>query len=344
MIRLRELEREAQASRLIYDTFLETYKRSDEQEELQEAEARILSYAAAPRAPSAPNVPLLFILGGILSLFAGLILSVIAEKMDNACRDPEQLEALGYPCYGMVPVVRGVRAPRLARYTLANPASDAAEAVRTLRMSMNLRAFKGEQKARVLSLTSSFAAEGKTTLSLWLARMAARAGERVIIIDTDLRAPAIHRAMGVRNNSTLVDYLSGQKELSQVIYQDRETGLHMIFGASVPNTALDLVNSPRMRGLIEELRGSYDLVILDTPACLPVSDSRVMASLSDLVFYIVAWDQTARGAITAGIKQFADIGIENMAFVFTHVDMRRHAREHYGTAQRYYRSYKGQGA
>lgn len=341
MIKLRELEREADSTQLIFDTFLETYKRSDEQEELQEAEARVLSYAIAPHVASYPNKLLLLSLSAAISLFIGLAIAILLEKLDNSFRSANQLEkSLSYPCFALIPSVENKSQRELVDYIVSKPSSTLAESVRTLRTVLNLRGRKDGNKPRVVTITSSFPGEGKTTLSVWLGRLAAKSNEKVIIIDADLRRPNIHRSTGRSNDVTLVDYLTGQKELDEVIQKDDASGVHMIYGRSVPNSALDLVSSDKMAKLVSSLAQVYDLVIIDSPACLAVSDSRVLANMSDQTIYAVAWDRTPREVVMSGVKQFADMGYDDLAFVLTNVDVRRHVRYGYGDTVHYYGRYK----
>lgn len=341
MIKLRELEREAQSNQLIFDTFLETYKRADEQEELQEPEARVISYAIAPRTASYPNKLLLLSLSAAISLFIGLAIAILMEKLDNSFRSANQLEkSLSYPCFALIPSVENKSQQELTEYIVSKPSSTLAESVRTLRTVLNLRGRKDGTKPRVVTITSSFPGEGKTTLSVWLGRLAAKSNEKVIIIDADLRRPNIHRSTGRSNDVTLVDYLTGQKELDQVIQKDDASGVHMIYGRSVPNSALDLVSSDKMHKLVSSLAQVYDLVIIDSPACLAVSDSRVLANMSDQTIYAVAWDRTPREVVMSGVKQFSDMDYEDLAFVLTNVDVKRHVRYGYGDTVYYYGRYK----
>lgn len=340
-IELDELMRQAESTRLIYDTFLKTYKKSDDQEKLQSAEARVISFAIAPRSPSYPNKLLILSLGGAISLFIGLALAILIEKMDNTFRSANQIEnQTGYPCYALIPSVENLTQNELTNYVVSKPSSTVAESVRTLRLVLNLRAPKGGPKPKCVTITSSFPSEGKTTLSLWLARLAAKSGEKVIIIDADLRRPNVHRSMSRSNDATLVDYLTGHKNLDQVIQKDEATGMHMIYGRSVPNSALDLVSSEKMRKLVESLKQAYDLVIIDTPACLAVSDARVLAEMSDHLVYVVAWDRTPREVVLSGVKQFSDMAFRNISFVLSNVDIKRHVRYGYGDTAYYYGRYK----
>ena len=242
--------------------------------------------------------------------------------------------ATGLPCFGLIPNAGSFKPPLLGRYALARPASPLAESVRTLRMLLNLRA--KDKRPKVITLTSSFPGEGKTTLSLWMARLAAAAGEKVIVIDADLRRPSIHKASGQKSDATLAEYLSGDMDLNQIIRKDADSPAHIIFGRSVPHEALDLVASEKMKVLVGHLRETYDFVIIDSPACLAVSDARLLATLSDCVLYIVKWDKTPREAVANGIKHFADIGYGPLVLVLSNVDMKKHARYGYADTAYYY--------
>ena len=340
MIRLRELEREAISGQLILDTFLQTYKRSDAQEQLQEPDAKIISYAVVPDELAFPNKPLILILSGVVFLFLGLALALILEKMDRTFKSATQLESMaGFPCYSLIPHVGNLSQVQLMRYILSNPSSMVAEAVRTLRTVLNLRFSKSGERPRVVTLTSSFSGEGKSTLSVWLARLAAKSGEKVLLIDGDLRRPTVHKALGNKNQTSLVDYLTGQQALDAVIHKDEETGLHMIYGQSVPNSALDLISTEKMRELIESLKEVYSLILIDSPACLAVSDARVFATMSDQILYIVQWDETPREIVTAGVKQFLDMYYEDIAFVMTNVTVQQQAKQDNSGAGYYYYRY-----
>ncbi len=345
MIRLNELMREADSNRLIFDNFLQTYKRSDEQDQLQEAQARVISYAAVPGKPSYPDRLLFLSLGLAFSLFFGMFISFLLEKTDNKFRSARQLEKFcGFPCFALIPAVKSKTQQELTKFILEKPSSTVAEAVRTLRTVINLRARRNGSKPKVITITSSFPGEGKTTLSGWLSRLAAKSGERVILIDGDLRRPNVHRSFGRSNDFTLVDYLTGKNKLEDVIMKDDPSGLHIICAKSVPNSALDLVSSSKMETLIEALREEYDLVIIDSPACMAVSDARILATYSDEIIYTVAWDRTPREIVMSGVKQFSDMGYNNLAFTLTNVDVKRHVRYGYGDTVYYYGNYQEETA
>ncbi|MCI5059970.1 MAG: polysaccharide biosynthesis tyrosine autokinase [Alphaproteobacteria bacterium] len=341
-IELRELRRESESNQIIFDTFLKTYKKADEREKLEEPDARVISYATTPRHASYPNKPLFLSLSAIASFFLGIALAMLLEKLDNAYRTSSQIEKeTGYPCFGVIPRAKKLRRKHpVADFILSKPSSNVAEAVRTLRMTLNLRSKAPDQKTKIVTITSSLPDEGKTTLSSWLGRTSARSGEKVLIIDCDLRRPRLHEAFGKKPDGTIVEFLTGKSPLEQVVYKDKASGADVLFARAVPSNALDLISKERMKNLIIASRERYDLVILDTPASLAVSDARLLASLSDQTLFAVSWDRTPREVVNAGVKQFADFGYERLSLVLTNVDIKRHSKYGYGDAVYYYSRYK----
>ena len=340
-ITMRELMRESESSQAIFDAFLSSYKRSDEQEKLQQEDVRILSAATSPRIASYPNKPLFLSLSMAASFFLGIALSLLLEKLDNAYKTVTQIEKeTGYPCFGMIPYAPRIpkRKP-VADFVFEKKGQHIAEATRTIRMILNLQAKNKESRPKVITITSSLPNEGKTTFSSWMAKVSARAGEKVIVIDCDLRCPRIAPTFGISPKQTLVEYLTGRATLDEIITQD-DSGAHVICARSVPNNAMDLLSKDNMASLISALRKTYSLVILDTPANMAVSDARLMAAQSDKTLYAVSWNDTPREVVNSGIKNFADFGYTNLSFILTNVDVRRHALYGYGDPMSYYKQYK----
>lgn len=339
MTQLNVLMREAQSAQLVFDTFLETYQGSDVVGDNNKVQ--VLSYAVPAIKPSHPNQFLWLGVGAVLSLLAAVGVAALFEKLDNSFRSASQIEKiLGYPCYALIPQMPIDSQKELADYIISKPSSVLAESIRTLRTVLNLRAGKGGKKPKVVTITSSLPGEGKTMLAVWLGRLAAKSNEKVIVVDADFRRSNVHRSVGKNNDATLVDYLTGQKELADIIQKTDISGVHMIYGRSVPNSALDLVSSDKMAKLVESLGRAYDLVVMDSPACLAVSDARVLASMSDHTVYVVEWGCTSRDVVASGVKQFTEMDYGNISFVLSNVNMKRHAKDGYGDSAHYYDQYK----
>ena len=139
---------------------------------------------------------------------------------------------------------------------------------------------------------SSLKNEGKTTAAVLMAALAAKAGERAILIDANLRTPSVHTAIKESNDRNLVDYLTNQKELADVIHKDHNTGMDVIFGTAVPDNSFNLLSMNKLDTLIEALKQSYDLVVIDTAACKEASDARLVEQLSDFSIFAVKQGST----------------------------------------------------
>lgn len=340
MIRLQELMLEAETSRATYDKFLSTYKRVTQQEGLQGPEARIISYATVPATHVYPDKKMFIALAAILMLFFGIALTLFLEKFNTAFSSVSQLEKLTrLPCFGVIPELRARRRDKILQTIWRNTSSSKSENVRNLRAILKLRGGKDQHKEpKVVTMTSSLPGEGKSTLSTWLAILAAKSGEKVCLIDCDLRSPVLHKHIPSDRENTLVEFLTGQAEIEQVIKKDEKSGLFVIFAKSVPSRALDLISSEKMEELIESLRQEFDLVILDSPSCLLATDPKMLSRYSDYILYAVAWNKTDRDQVKMGLKQFDDIGYNDIATVLSRVDLRSFARHGYGEAG-YYASY-----
>ena len=300
-----------------------------------------LSGATASPKPISPNKPLILGLGTSLSFILAILLAIFIEKNRNTFLSGRQLEeSLDLPCQALIPRIKPEKGKSIASYVVNNPTSPLSEAVRSLRLILKLRAEASEHQSKVITFTSSFQNEGKTTLSSWMASLAAKSGERVILVDCDLRRPSIHKSFGHKNTLSLVEYLGGKSKLEEVIDTNDPSGLHIIYGRSAPGSALDLISSEKMENLIRSLRKSYDLVILDTPACMAASDARALEKLSDQLVYIVAWNKTSHEIVHNGISQFTQFGKAQISTVLTNIDPKKHVQFGYGEAINYYGHYK----
>ena len=334
MIKLRELMMEAESSRALYDTFLQSFKRSTSQEKLQDPEARVISYAPVPLHPIYPNKMLFASLSAFLMLFLGISLALFLEKLDAAFKTVSQLEKFTrFPCFGVIPDIRIRDRKKTVSMLWTKTSHHASEMVRNLRTTLSLRGRLNGKAPKVITITSSVPAEGKSTLSTWLSLVTAKSGDRVCLIDCDLRSPVIHQHISGRPKNTLVEFLTNQANLEDILVKDKKTGLYTIFAKSVPNSAHDLISSKKMKTLIQSLREEFDLIILDAPSCLSVSDPKILANMSDQTLYAVAWGRTERDQVLLGLKQFVDIDYYNIATVFSRVNFKNYARLGYGDVE-----------
>ncbi|MFM9863367.1 MAG: GumC family protein [Micropepsaceae bacterium] len=327
-IKLRELERDAQANRTLYDTFQARFKATEDKEQIQSPDARIIQGAAVPLDASFPNKPL--IMG--VTLFGagvmGMLIALMLERLDNGFRiGPEIERATRLSNLAVVPMLKGAK--HVADRIVQKPLSVFSESIRSVHAGLQLS--NVDKPPKVVVITSSMPSEGKTSLAVSLGRLASKSGARVLLIDGDLRHPSVGLQFSPRPpEAGLVEVLAGRLELASVLHRDPISPLEFVPVAHPPANPADLLASQAMRSMIHELRNHYDLIILDAAPVLPVSDTRMLARLADKVIYVVKWDQTPREAVVSGIKLLRDANADIAGTVLTQADLRRHAIYGYG--------------
>jgi succinoglycan biosynthesis transport protein ExoP len=342
MVRLNELERTAEASKTLYESYLNRFKETSAQQGIEQSDARIVSKAKIPTAPSSPNVNQNLALGLLLALGAGLGAVMLAETLDAGLATAEDVERRLDTAYlGSVPLLSSVADDASSSpidYVVAKPLSSFSEALRNLRASI-LYSRLG-QPVRVVAITSALPGEGKTTTSICLARVAALQGSRVIVVDCDLRRRTVNRMLRSEPNAGLLELLSGEATLQQVVAVDSETQAHFLPLSKATFTPKDVFGSSAMDRLLADLRARYDLVILDTAPVLAVADTRVLAPKADAVVFLARWRKTPQHAIEAAFRLFAGTGAHVGGVALTQMDMKQQARYGYGDPGYYYAEYK----
>jgi capsular exopolysaccharide synthesis family protein len=339
-IRLRALEREAEANRLLFESFLSRFKETTQQEELQQADARVISRAEIPNKASFPKKSLIVAMAMVGSAILGVLLVFLLERLDNGFRTAQQIEQrTGVPSLGMIPKVGGkANQKHVDRYVIYKPTSSVSESIRSIRTSVMLSDV--DEPPKVIAVTSTLPYEGKTMLSLNLARVAAASGQRVLLLDGDLRRPRLHKSLEIANDKSLIELLNGSLQMAEVQQVEERTGLVVIPGKVLHGNPMDVLGSNAMRNFISGLRGSFDQVIIDTPPILAVSDIKVIGQYSDKIIYCIKWNDTPRDAVAAGLKQIVDAHLPLAGTVLTHVDVKKHAQYGYGDTGDYYGRHK----
>lgn len=323
LIKLQDLEMKVDASKKLYESFLNIYQTTSPHRDMQRPDASVVSAAQPPVRPTYPNKALVLVLSTLVGGFMGVFLALVLDRFKSGFRYVPEIEGFtGFPLYGVIPEGKAVNADRPVRFITDRPASTLAESVRALRMNIALRAYEDED-IRTIAITSTRPGEGKSTLSAWLAIAAAKAGERVLLIDCDLRRPRLHKYFGLTQGKTLVDYLTDRATLAEIVQKDESSGLSVIASKSTPTHALALLTSPRMETLLDDVRDNYDLVVLDTPAAAALSDPFILTKLSDRTLFVYEWGATRRDDLAATIGKFYDIHCETLGLVVNKVDLKK---------------------
>ncbi|MFO7904930.1 MAG: polysaccharide biosynthesis tyrosine autokinase, partial [Pirellulaceae bacterium] len=346
-VTIRQLEREAQASRALYENLLSRLQETSQQERMEDPDARILTRAEPPLSAEMQRqnrTILIFAVGGVM---AGVGIIFLLEKLNNTFRSAPQLEQLtGETVLGVLPII----GQRLRRKTVLQrfrekPKSSLAEAVRSLRTSILFS--NVDTPPRVMMFTSSVPREGKSTTAALVALTSRQMGRSSIIVDCDLRLPALADLFGANDKGPgLLSVLDGTATVEEAIHWDEVTKLHVLTTKkSEPQSsvnAADILSSKRFNDLITQLKDSYDLVILDTPPALVVADPKILASHADVVIYVVRWDQTPRGAVLEGLKELKSINAPVAGVVLSMVNEAKaasYAYEGYSYYRGRYRNY-----
>lgn len=339
-VQLRQLEREAEANRQLYESFLQRFKETNEQKGIVESDARVISVAAAPEKPSSPGPMLFGAVGFTASLVLGTLLALLLERLDSGIRTGRQIEeALGVPALGLVPRLDRLKRRQMPhQYLIAKPLSAYTESLRAIFTSLKLS--NVDDPPKVVLITSALPQEGKTTLALSLATFAARSSQRVLLLDLDLRHPSIHRDLGLKPQTGFVELMAGEASLEEVIVHDEESGIDLLPVRKQTANPTDILGSQKMRALLAELREAYDLVVIDSAPLLGVTDSKVAALLADKVLFVAQWEKTNLETARNGLQNLVEVRAPVAGVVLTQVDIKKHAMYGYGDVGQYYGKYQ----
>ncbi len=334
-VQMRALEREATASQGLLEILLTRSKETTSQENFQEADANILSYAPVPTKPSYPKKVLVLAGASVFGVFLGLLLAFMMEQLDQGFRSMEQIERMmGVMPLGLVPTLTGLGAvgKKPERYILEKPASAFGEAIRRLHTALLLSDTK---PPKTIMICSSLPKEGKTVMVVSLARMLASVGQKVIVVDCDMRRPAVHEIFGLPAKPGLFECLSGEAALKDVIQKDQYSGAHLVSAGALAAHPPNLLGSQSMKSLLDALAQSYDLVIVDTAPVMAVSDSLVLSRLVDTTVFLVRWAETRRETAINGVRQIINAGGNVAGVLLTMVDVKEHAQYSFGDSGSY---------
>jgi len=343
-VELSDLQRKADAASTLYNSLLNRAKETSTDQGNEQSDSRVVSRAKIPNKQSYPNIPLNFAIGLLLGIVGGVAAVLLMEALDSGLATSEDVERyLGVPHLGAIPSLDSTTDGKASgippgRYIIEKPLSAFAESFRNLRASILFS--KIDSPVKVVILTSALPGEGKTTTTFCLGRSMAMSGAKVIVVDCDLRRRNINRMLDIEPPVGLIEVLQGVATLDEAIVHDKPSGAHFLPLAKSVYTPKDLFGSSAMDRLITELRGRYDIILLDTAPVIPVSDTRILAPKADVVVFLVQWRRVPRKAVEAAFAMLSSVGADIAGVALTLVDAREQAKYGYGDAGYYYRSYR----
>lgn len=334
---LRELEREVQTNRQLYDMFMTRAKETDEAGGLQAAHARVIDPAVAPRHPIKPKKKLIVLLAMVVSAMFGVVVAFLFDALDNTVRTPDDVEEkLKAPMLGFLPLVKENKLEVAFEGFLADSKGNFAESIRTIRTGLMLSSIDDPHKITVV--TSSIPNEGKSTLALNLAEAVGQM-EKTLLIDADMRRPTLAKTLGLpRSAAGLSNLVAGTAEYKDCVHKLGESTVDVITAGLVPGNPLELLGSKRFGLVVKKLSEVYDRIIIDSAPTHAVSDAMVLSTYADAVIYVVKADDTAAPLASKGITRLKEVGAPITGVVLNKVDIEKTSRYGDYYAQ-YYQNY-----
>lgn len=317
------LQRELDSNRQIYESLLQRTKETDISSERRTTNVRVIDEAEVPRGPISPNVPrdLMISLGTSLLLAIGL--AFFFEQMDNRIRTPQEMKAyLHVPFLGMVPVTPREKDGGANPLMNGQVAPNFSEALKTIRT--NVLFSSAEEGLRTLVVTSAGPGEGKSIVAANLAMALAQAGQRVLLIDADMRRPRVHEIFDTPQEPGLSNILTGNAKVTEAVRRSPVSGLWVMSSGHIPPNPAELLGSRRYLDLIASLEDHFDWAIVDTPPVLAVTDSAVAGRHASGVVFVVASDKTSRHAAQEAVSQLESASVHIVGTVLNRVDLVRH--------------------
>ncbi len=281
----------------------------------------IVDEAAPENKPVRPNIPLNISLGVIVGLIMGFGLAFFIEYLDTSVKTIDDVErALQAPVLGVIP-------QNVGSLMLEGPDSPHAEAYRVLRT--NLLFSRKEKDMRTITVVSGGAGEGKSTTIFNLATVFAQNGARVLLVDSDLRRPSLHKLLNVSNSIGLTNFLLKQNTIEEVIQTTQLPTLHFLPSGKLPSSSLGILNSAQMREFIERARERYDFVFFDSPPIMGVSDASVLASEVDMALLVIQYRKYPQ-VMTLRAKQMVEkVGGNLLGVVLNNINISQDSYYYY---------------
>jgi polysaccharide biosynthesis transport protein len=354
------LKSNVETAKSLYSDFLQKTNQANLEVAQQHSNMHVIQPAKAPKAPVAPDRTRTIIIGFVLSLGCGIGLVLFLEYLDNTIKSVEDVSRyVQLPALGVIPMISSAtprqlraangknklkgRAPaeksalavalESANLVPFDTRSSAAEAYRALRTSVLLSA--AGQPPKTLLITSGQPGEGKTTTVVNTAISLAQLGASVLIIDCDMRKPAIHKMLGAEQAHGLSNYLSRDVEVGGLIQKLQMPNLSLLACGPIPPNPAELISSDKMRKLLAELTDRYDHILIDSPPLMNVTDPVILSTMVDGVMLVVSWGKSTREVARRVRMELTSVGAKIFGVVLNNVDLRREGHDDYY----YYRYY-----
>jgi capsular exopolysaccharide synthesis family protein len=346
------LKREYETNQQLYEGLLTRVKEAGVSAGLKASNIHVVDRARPPIRPIRPRKALNILISLVVGLVVGGLLAIFNEYLDNSVKVPEEVESLvNLPALGIIPSALSVSSGTKRGYyslsgsanrraltatgpglqelaTVAQPHSVISEAYRALRTSILLSTSK--HPPQTILITSGQPREGKTTTALNLAITLAQRGDRVVLVDSDLRRPRIHRTFGLANDVGLSSFLAGVVGVDDLPRPvPHISNLYVVSSGPTPPNPAELLSSEPMDLLFRELRRQFDFVVMDSPPTISVADSMILAARADGVILVVHGGVTTRESLRQTHKMLSSVSARMIGVVLNNVDVRSADYQYY---------------
>jgi len=342
------LKREADTNKELYKGLLQRMKEAGVSAGIMASNIQVVDQAELPTKPYRPDKRLNLLLAVVVGLFLGVGLAFFFEYLDNTVKTPEDVEQMiRLPSFGMVPEISSERRKRLEKgasypvelITFGYPKSMLSEAYRNIRTSI-LLSFS-EKPPKTIVITSPNPAEGKTTTVINTAIALSQTGAQVLIIDTDMRKPRVHKIFDEENGVGLSNFLSGHAELESIIKKTEIPNLYYIPSGPIPPNPSELVSSNRFKNMVASLGERFDHLVLDSPPVLGFADSTILSASVDGIILVVLGGKTPRETLQRAKDVLHQVNAKILGVVINRIDIRRSDYGYYYYRYHYYYGKEG---
>lgn len=349
---LARLTRDRKLNEELYLMLNEKYEEARISEAAKSAGVEIVDTAKPPEFPIKPRKKLNILFGMLFGLALGVGITLLIDLLDDTIKTPEELERMALTALGTIPIVNieDIRR-RLKRQgkeltaqdevrleskmiTRFSPKSPISEAYRSLRT--NIQFSDIDNPKRVILMTSAATKEGKSTTCVNLAITFAQTGSRVLLVDSDLRRPTLHSFFNVDKMYGLSNVLIGSLSFNDVIKRTEVENLDLITAGDIPPNPAEMVASERMRMFLEEARNRYDVVLLDSPPVVAVTDAAILTTRADATILVVSSGMTGRSELKRAIGLIRSVGSNVLGVILNGLDIKKM----YGTYYYYFHYYQ----
>ena len=327
------LEQDVATNREIYNKFMNRYRETRAASGTQTTlVARVIDPAVRPGGPYKPRKMQIAGGGVMLGLLLGAIIALLLERLNSTVKSGDEVEEkLGVPVLAVLPLLTGKDGEGAGRYYLENPASAFSEAIRTARTSILLSSI--DSSSKVLLVTSSIPAEGKSAFAINLALAHAQT-KKTLLIEADLRRPSVVQHLGLDTlKPGLTSLFSGDATFNECVQRVEGSSLYVLPAGPIPDNPLELLSSERFKRMVERVATACEIVIVDSPPVHLVSDAVVLSTLATGVLFVVKAESTPYPVARRCLKTLDDAGAPIVGVALNQLD--------FAKADRYYGAYTG---